>query len=130
MKNLISEKFAVRALTVILSLIVLFHLLVLSGVIPFGIVWGGRLSSREEMLRFEMVSIGVNLIMLLIISIKAGWIRLRMHHLILKTALWLMTILFLLNTVGNLFSQNDLEKLIFTPLTFILMIFSFRLAIN
>jgi hypothetical protein len=130
MKKLISEKFAVRALFAILSLVVLFHLLIIFGVIPFSIVWGGRISSSDEMLRFEMVSIGMNLLLLLIISIKARWIRLRIHHLVLKIVLWLMTILFLLNTVGNLLSQNDLEKLIFTPLTFILMIFSFRLAIS
>jgi hypothetical protein len=38
--------------------------------------------------------------------------------------------LFFLNTIGNLLSNNQLEKILFTPLTTILFVFSLRLAID
>jgi hypothetical protein len=130
MRKLISEQLAINVLTAVLSLVIVFHLLVLSGVVPFDIVWGGRISSAAEMQRFELVSIAINAVMLLVVCIRAGFIRIQIAPVILKVAFWLMTILFLLNTIGNLFSQNDFEKLVFTPLTFALMIFSYRLAIS
>jgi hypothetical protein len=41
-----------------------------------------------------------------------------------------MFVLFAINTVGNIFSNNELERLIFTPLTLLLAVFSLRLAIK
>ncbi|TGE29225.1 hypothetical protein [Hymenobacter metallicola] len=130
MKNLFSARAAAIAILVILSLVVLFHLLVLSGVIPYGIVWGGRLTSPEQMLRFETVSITLNLLMLAVVSVAAGWLRLRVNQGLLKVALWLMTGLFALNTVGNLLAKTDLERLVFTPLTLVLALCSWRLALG
>ncbi|GAB3823676.1 hypothetical protein GCM10028821_01530 [Hymenobacter jeollabukensis] len=114
----------------ILSLIVLFHLLILTGVIPFAIVWGGRLKSHQQMLSFETVSIGLNLLMLAVVALAAGRLRLRVNSRLITGALWLMTALFLANTVGNLLARTALEQLVFTPLTLLLAVFSFRLAMD
>ncbi|UOQ50880.1 hypothetical protein [Hymenobacter cellulosivorans] len=130
MKNLFSARAAAIGILVILSLVVVFHLLVLTGVIPYGIVWGGRLTSHEQMLRFETVSITLNLLMLAVVGVVAGWLRLRVSWGLLKAALWLMTGLFLLNTLGNLMAQTNLERLVFTPLTLLLALGSLRLAIS
>jgi hypothetical protein len=46
MKRRISEKFATNALLIMFSLVMVFHVLVLLGIIPFDIVWGGRLKSK------------------------------------------------------------------------------------
>jgi len=40
-----------------------------------------------------------------------------------------MTGLFLLNTFGNAFSKNKIERLLFTPVTVLLTIFSLVLAL-
>ncbi len=66
--------------------------------------------------------------MLQIVLIRAGYFKLKINPVIIKIALWIMAFLFLLNTIGNLFSENDFEKLAFTPLTLILAIFCIRLA--
>jgi hypothetical protein len=129
-KKLITEKFALRGLLTILSLIVVFHFLVLLGIIPFEIVWGGRLKDHSQMLVYETVSITLNLVMLTIVGIKADVLKLNVNRMILNVALWFMFGLFLLNTIGNLFSINEFEKMVFTPLTLILAIFSLRAAIN
>ena len=108
----------------------IFHLLVLTGFIPFGIVWGGRLNNQAEMIRFEAFSIFTLLCVLFIVAANAGFIRLRIKNVILKAAFWLLTALFLLNTLGNLNAASDLEANLFTPVTLLLSIFSLRLAIS
>ena len=129
-RNLITERFAVNSLLLLFSLVTVFHLLVLLGIIPFEIVWGGRLKNADQMIVFECVSLVVNVTMLLVVCLYAGLLRLRVNQKIIIVALWFMTILFLINTVGNLFSANQTEKIIFTPLTVMLCFFCFRLALS
>jgi hypothetical protein len=130
MNRLITQKFATNGLLVIMSLIVVFHLLIITSVIPFEIVWGGRLKSYSQMLSFEAISIAVNLIMLAVVGIYAGILKMKINRTIIKAAFWLMFGLFLLNTIGNLLSLNQLEKVLFTPVTLLLSLFSLRLAIS
>ena len=113
---------------IILSSTIIFHLMVLVGIIPYQMVWGGRLQSKSEMISFELVSILMNFLMLAIVVIHAKIVKLKIYPIALKIALWLMTVLFTLNTIGNLLSLNDLERYIFTPLTLLLAVFSFILA--
>jgi hypothetical protein len=103
---------------------------VIIGVIPFEIVWGGRLADKSQMFAFEIASVIINLFMLAVIAIRASLIKINIGKRFINIVLWLMSALFLLNTIGNLLSNNELEKLLFTPLTFMLLIFSFRLAIG
>ncbi len=130
MKNIVTEKFAINALLLIFSLIILFHGLVLISVIPFEMVWGGRLQSQQQMIPFEIVSIVLNSVMLAVVAIYAGLLKVNINRMVIRVALWCMAALFLLNTIGNSLSTNDLEKLIFTPLTLLLTLFSWRLAVQ
>ena len=130
MKKIFTEHTAIYCIFITLSLIVLFHLLVLIGIIPFQIVWGGRLTNRSQMLRFESVSITVNLVMLAVVAIHAGVLKWRIKPTVIRIVLWAMCGLFLLNTLGNLLSTNTVEKLVFTPLTLFLSICCFQLAMS
>jgi hypothetical protein len=94
------------------------------------IVWGGRLKSKEEMIPFEITSIALNSVMLGIVAMQAGLLKVNVKPSVLKIAFWCMFVLFTINTIGNIFSNNELEKLIFTPLTLLLSVFSLRLAIK
>ena len=49
---------------------------------------------------------------------------------ITRVILWIMAVIFLFNTLGNILSVNQFEKLFFTPLTFVLSILSYRLAVK
>jgi hypothetical protein len=129
MKKLISERLAVNSILFILSVIVLFHIAILTGLIPFDIVWGGRLKDAAQMRRFETVSILTNAVMIAVVSIRGGYLPVRIPARIITIALWLMGALFVLNTLGNLASVNAWERLIFTPLTAVLALLCFRLAI-
>lgn len=128
-RRLIPERFSATALLVIIALVIVFHGLVMTGSVPFEIVWGGRLKNISQMILFESVSLVLNLIMFVAVAIHSGVFKTKLRRKITTPVLWLMTILFLLNTLGNLFSSNPLEKIIFTPLTVALCLLSFRLAI-
>lgn len=120
-------KIAERGLILIFGLTIVFHLLVLSGIIPFTIIWGGRITNESEMYVFEAVSLLLNLLFLFIILIKAKVLLPRFPGKIIHVSLWVMAILFLFNTVGNLLSTSHTEKIIFTPITILLSIFCFIL---
>lgn len=130
MRNVITARFATHSLFIIFSLVIIFHVLVLTGIIPFEIVWGGRLQGKEQMITFELTSIIINILMLMVVAIQAGLIKINTNKKVLKVVFWLMFVLFLFNTIGNLLSENELEKIIFTPLTILLSVFCMRLAIE
>lgn len=128
MKNYLPERLAIYGLLISLSLIIGFHVLVVIGIIPFQIVWGGRLENHSQMLSFEGISILLNLIMIVVVALHANFLKWKVNRVIIRIGLWAMFGLFLINTIGNLFSVNELEKLIFTPITLLLSLFTLRLA--
>lgn len=107
-----------------------FHLLVLLGIIPFNIVWGGRLENADQMYIFESFSLTINLAVLWIVGMRVNYIPTIINNKVITAFLWLLVILFSLNTVGNLFSLNSLEAILFTPVTFVAAIFCCRLAVD
>ncbi len=120
-------KFAVNLGLTILCSVMVFHILVLTQIIPYQIVWAGRLNSIDEMQRFETISILINCFIILIIAIKGNYLNFKFSTKIINSLLWLFVILFSLNTIGNLIAKSNFEKIVFTPLTFILAILCFRI---
>lgn len=104
---------------VLLSISLTFHFLVLLQIVPYSIVWAGKLNSLEEMRKFETVSIGINLFMLMIMLLRANHIRNTIPIKVLNWIIWFFVIVFALNTVGNLFSKTGLEFYLGTTLTFL-----------
>jgi hypothetical protein len=125
-----NRRLSTYGLLVIFSLVIIFHLLVLTGVVPFKIVWGGRLENHSQMVAFEIVSIALNLLMLMVVLVDGSIMKVNVKGKLLKISLWFMFGLFLLNTVGNLFSNNETERMIFTPLTLLLSLLSLHLAVT
>lgn len=121
---------AKNGLIVLFSIIILFHLTILTGIIPYTIVWGGRLNSATEMYRFEAISLLLNAFFLLIALIKVNFIKIMIPRKISNGLFWAMGVLFFINTIGNLFSKNYLELIIFTPLTALLCVFSILVALD
>jgi len=110
-----------RLLVILLTAVVLFHILVFAGVVPQQIVWGGRITSRAELVRFEVVSITINLLMIFVVSHPAGFIQV-LKPVVVRWLLAIMAILFALNTLGNIMAVDPLERWIFTPLTAIMCV--------
>ncbi|MGG9964787.1 hypothetical protein [Ferruginibacter sp. SUN106] len=116
-------------LLILLSLFLILHFIILLKLIPYHLVWGGRLKSDKEMYRFEIFSILINSLFVIVVLVQAGFLSIDIPGKIITYALWLMTGLFLLNTSGNAISKNKLEKRLFTPVTILLAIFSLTIAL-
>ena len=129
MKKIISESAAGKSLLALLSAIMLFHVLVIINVIPYGIIWGGRIRNRRELINLELISIIVNAIMIFVVLIRTGMVGFSIRRRWMRLLFWMMFAFFLLNTLGNLVSLNQVEKFIFTPITLFLSFCSLRLAL-
>ncbi len=116
-----------RLVVFLLLGVLLFHSLVLGGVIPYSIVWGGRLNSTAQMVAFELVSLVVNSGIIMIVLHRLGRLHIFKPGMV-TILLYLLSVVFLLNTVGNLASASYWEKMIFTPLTALLAVGMFFLA--
>ena len=130
MQQLISQKQAISILIALLTAVLIFHALVLTGVIPYAIVWAGKISTAAEMRKLEVISILVNAFAILILILKAGYIQNKIPVKILNLIIWLLAVLFSLNTIGNLFAESGFELYFFTPLTFILAVLCLRITIK
>jgi uncharacterized membrane protein len=130
MKNLISLKQATVIIIVLLTVMLIFHTLVLTQIIPYAIIWAGKISSVKEMCKLEVLSISVNSLVILILLLKAGYIQNKIPSKILNKIIWLFALLFSLNTIGNLFAKSQFELYVFSPLTFILAVLCLRIVID
>jgi archaellum biogenesis protein FlaJ (TadC family) len=122
-------KTAAQIVLVVLVAVIGFHLLIISGIVPYDVVWGGRLNSRQEMIQFESISIVLNLIMVIVVLIRIGYLKPIGKQRIWTVLCWVFCGLFLLNTLGNLTAQNPYEKWIGTVLTLLLSFLFARLAL-
>jgi len=124
-------KWAVHGLLAIFSGLLLFHVLVILQVIPYAIVWGGKLESVQQMQRFETEAIIINLIIIGIVLTKAGYV---LHSLqnsrAMQFVLWVLVIAFSINALGNFLADTTVETLVFTPLTLLSAVLMYRLAIE
>lgn len=112
------------------SLVILFHIMVLVKIVPYNIVWGGRLKSDAHMYRLELISLFVTVFFLGVILVKSRILLLPCPEGLLNLILWIMVILFALNTVGNLFSKSRFERIVFTPLTLSISILTLMLILG
>lgn len=127
MNKIISSKTAAYTTIGIMGLTIILHTLILTGVIPYDITWGGRLKTHADMIRFETVSVLINITVILIVAAHMRWLPFRIDRRTTRIAMWLMVVMFSFNTLGNLFAQTLMEKS-FGILTLLLAICCIRLA--
>jgi hypothetical protein len=130
LKRMITEKFAAKSLIVLFSLTIVFHVTVFFGLIPMDMIWGGRLQTKEALYFFESISLLLNGLMLWVITSRMNYGKAIGSKKVIYVMLWLMVILFSLNTIGNLMAFNRLEAYIFTPITFLMAVLSLRLCLK
>lgn len=102
----ITDKNTIKLLTGLLVLVIAFHSLILVKIIPYSIAWGGRLQSDQEMYVFESISIGLNLFLIWVLSLKIK----NPQNKYINIILWIFFFIFSLNTIGNLFAHTNFEK--------------------
>ena len=116
---MVNKRIALKLMTGLLSLILLFHLCVLFGIFSHEKVWAGKLNSLDEMKIFETISIVINVFLITILFFKSKNIKNNVTNKVVNVILWGFVFLFALNTIGNLFAKSIIEQILGTALTFI-----------
>jgi len=130
MKKIISAKIAGNILIIFLLLLFIFHILILLRIVPYEIVWGGQIRNSSSLIIFEVIALFLTLVFILIISMKIGYIKAGKFRKIINIGVWFIFVYFLLNIIGNLASGVSMEKLIFAPITIIITLLAFILAVE
>lgn len=126
----IPVRYATSFLMIQMVLIVLFHILVLVGLIPFQFVWGGRIENREQLIVMELISFVGNAFLFWIVGQKSGQFQKRWGEKALRAAFYMMSLLFALNTLGNAVAIHPFEKYFFGFLTLLSSLLCLRLALK
>jgi len=134
MKNLLSFGQAVKWSQFLFGVVCLFHLAVIIGIVAFDYVpldflWGGQMDTKEELLNFEFLSLGIMILCIVVVAVRTGRINMPKLVGVSRVLLWVLTALFLLNTVGNIVAQTTFEKS-FAALTAILTVLCLRMALE
>lgn len=129
-KQIISIRLASKIIITINTIAILMHVLIILKIVPYDFVWGGRLKSETDLIIYESLSIGVQTLFISIIAVKAGYVFSGKFKKTVNFGTWVMFGLMVLNTIGNLASNSGLETMVMTPLTSVLSILVFRLAIE
>jgi hypothetical protein len=115
----------IRLAVFLLAIITAFHLCLLVKLVPYGIVWGGRLKSDNEMYAFEAISIIMNLFLIVLLLMKGHYLRFAFNEKLVNVVLWVFFLIFILNTIGNLAAKTSIEKG-FSIVTFLLAILMWK----
>ena len=131
MKKLISAKLAANILLTVITLLLIFHVLIILGILPYSIIWGGQIDgSQENLILLELIAIIILILFMIVIASKIGYSGILKSEKIATIGMWILFAYFLLNTLGNIASDVPLENYVFAPLTIILALLSLRLAIE
>lgn len=131
MKKLISAQLAGIILLAAFGLLFFFHILVLFGIFPADIVWGGQIRGvQANLVTLETIALIVTALFMIIIAAKLGYIQAGKLSGAVNIGVWLIFAFLLLNTLGNLASGVTFESLFAAPLTIILALCALRLALE
>ncbi|MFK5855034.1 MAG: hypothetical protein QM503_02810 [Bacteroidota bacterium] len=134
MKKIINFNNAVLASLFFIGLLILFHLFILVGIIffeyaPIGFLWGGQMETVEQLLKFEIASLLISILFFFLVLIRSKRLNLPKLMGVTRVAMWVLFVLFLLNTVGNLMATTTFEKF-FAIATGFLAFFFLRIALE
>ncbi len=116
-----------KLLLFLIALVLAFHSLVLIGIVPHEIVWGGRIN-KEQVWSFELASMLITIFLALVLLMKEEKLPFRFPTKLLNIIILAYIFLFVLNTIGNLMAKSMIEKWfsVLTALFALLLWFSFK----
>lgn len=118
----------------ILGILALFHMAILMGIVlfdyvPIEFLWGGQMKTVTQLVNFEIVSLLTTVIFIFLLSIRSKWINIPKLTGITSIAMWVVFVLFLLNTIGNGLSETTFERA-FAIVSGVLALLFLRIAIE
>jgi len=134
MKKIINYNQAVLASLFLMGVLVLFHLSILIGIFffdyaPIDFLWGGQMKTIEQLLKFEIISFLVSLVFFFLVLINSKRLNLPKLIGVAHAAMWVLFVMFLLNTIANLLAKTTFEK-VFAIVTGLLAFLMLRIALE
>jgi hypothetical protein len=130
-RRYIGFRTAGRLLVGAFSLLAVFHCIVLAGIVPPEIVWGGDAAELTgDLFRLEMTALGATFIFMFVIAVRTGLVGIRAFPHVFAAGAWFVFAYLILNTAGNFMAGALAEKLIFTPFAIVLSVLAFRVAVG
>jgi hypothetical protein len=118
-----TPRIAGNAATVLYALTIILQLLLASGILPITMAWGGREPVLTTNLRIaSLASVALLVFFIYIIRRRAGLVRDASITLRIKVLAWLVTAFSALNFLGILVSLSRGEKMLFGPISFLLVV--------
>lgn len=134
MRKIIDFNVATLASLFILGILALFHMAILMGIVlfhyvPIEFLWGGQMKTVTQLVNFEIVSLLTTVIFIFLLLIRSKWINIPKLTGIASIAMWVVFVLFLLNTIGNRLSETTFERA-FAIVSGVLALLFLRIAIE
>ena len=135
MTGLVRRKIGFKTAGILLvtafSLLAVFQFFVLAGIVPPEIVWGSHAAeSPGGLLVLELVALGMICLFTVIIAVRTRLIGISRFQIVFEAGSWLVFGYLLFNTALNFASGVSAEKLIFMPVTIVLAVLAFRVAVG
>ena len=112
-----------NAATVLYVLTIILQLLLASGILPITMAWGGREPVLTMNLRIaSLASAALLFFFIYIVRRRAGLVSDAPITLLVKVLSWLITVFSALNFLGILASLSSGEKILFGPISFLLLV--------
>ena len=114
---------AANAATILFGLSIILQLLLAAGILPITMAWGGRQSELTTSLRIASLAAAVLLgFFIYVIRRRAGLMGDMPISTTIRVLSWTITAFDGLNTLGNIASFSTGEKILFTPISFLLTV--------
>jgi len=111
--------------TILFAVVIVLQILLAAGILPVSMAWGGRQSQLTSSLRIASLIAAVLLgAFIYVTRYRAGLVAQGPIPMFIKVISWIITVFMAFNTLGNIASSSNGEKLIFGPITFLLTIAS------
>ena len=131
MRKILSANLAGKILIALFVVLLIMHALILLGVLPSSIIWGGQIKEdQSNLIGLESVAITLTLLFIGLTALKIRQINSGGKRLMINVGAWLVFAYLLMNTLGNFASGVSAETLIFAPLTIVMALCALRLALE
>ncbi len=107
--------------TFLFGVVIILQLLLAAGILPITMAWGGRQPELTISLRIASIISAILLgVFAYVIRYRAGLLGKTKIPVSIKVISWIITAFLAVNTLGNITSLSNSEKILFGPVTFIL----------
>ena len=127
-KKMLTQKGTIKMFLVINAVMLILQLLILVKIIPYHVFWVGKINPEEQLAPFMSISILMDVILISVLLIKLKDIQGKIFKNVANGILWAFVLIFALNTIKNLFSDNLIVLVFGTTLAIISSFLCWRIV--